>query len=174
MKSHRLFGIVNKILVEDYNLRIYHVSQQDRYMLMTLDVWKQLYRCSIRRLIAFVMPDLLKRRRTMKRKRIGGVNFGMPIRWLVNKSAEELICRHLPRAYPDREHLTTWRQYVQQKLLMKRQGVDEYPPRIKKLWEYQTVAEYLRSYDKHIKTNRKEYQKALNQETRRAYRNSPW
>lgn len=182
-KQARMLGIINRILEQEFQRKIYNCPESNQMRLLIFDVWRQKYKVSLRFILRAILPTYLKASEKYGKQRGGpprGLKaLGIPIPMITGKKSEEVLQFWLGRAYPDRENYSMWRQRARRRVIDKRLGndeEDEYRPRLRNLLECNSIEEYVKRYGKRIKEERKlrnDIESAANNKVR-PYRDSPW
>jgi hypothetical protein len=166
--------LVDRLLGEDFGIHLY-VKDKDKPRLLTLKVWSQKYHIPIRYILRILVP-YYRERRWKTRAPKEGKRLGVTIPTLVGKHSELILKQQLLRDFPAGEHHQTWKWTQIRKLLVRREGVDEFAPKVKSLMDFQSVREFVSQYRKKSLRHRKEWDKECQtkENRRRPYRGNPF
>jgi hypothetical protein len=172
--------IVNEVLQESFNRRLYNLKHDDELRLLTLYAWRDRYKVSIKWMLKLLIPIWSKKFARFKIKS----SLGCRVATLVGKKSEEIIRERLWRDFPHGENKDNWRQTEQDKII-KSLGKNDSKTRKTKtrfanILEAPNPETFIKQYRRELKwkksTNNLNHNqnKQLKEIKQKQYRMNPW
>lgn len=170
--------IINEVLQEDFNRRLYNLKHDDELRLLTLYTWRDRYKVSIKWMLKFLIKIWSKQ---FSRFRIKSA-LGCRVATLVGKKSEEIIREKLWKEFPNNENKSNWAQSEKDKIisLIKPSKEKRKKVRYTSLLQAHNPQDFIRKYKKELKWKSKEKRlssrnkKELKEIKNKCYRNNPW
>lgn len=170
LESLRITGLVSQIASEEFQKRIYRISDMDGMRLLRLKLWSRRYKVSIRFILQVLIPFWT--RQFNKAGRFRSSSLGVRIITLTGRKSEEVLKEAIATAYPARENELEWRWEERERCL----GLDQPKGRLPTIEHSPTVRDYIKAYRLRVTTRRNILDRAGTRSRwkARAYRDSPW
>lgn len=170
-----LHALVDEILQEELERRLYRLSPTDELRLFKLITWRDRYKVSIRFILKTLVPYYAE-----KFKRFSGRkdSLGCKLATLLGKKSEVMLRDAIAREFPNDEHVSLWNQEMQYAILDTEAGDDEeeFISKPKDMLHFNTPAEYIKSYRRRVNVRRRDLQKLVEDPRRklRQWRGNPF
>jgi hypothetical protein len=174
----RLRVIINEVLKEDFNRRLYNLKHDDELRLLTLYTWRDRYRVSIRWMLKFLIKIWSKQFSRFKVKS----SLGCRVATLVGRKSEEIIRERIFREFPNGENKSTWQQAEKDRIvsLIQPRKDRRKKARFTSILQAHNPQHFISKYKKEIKWKSREKnlssrnQKQLKEVKNKQYRNNPY
>lgn len=177
LKAQKMFHLVNRILKEEFNRKIFYPKEIDQQRLLVLGVWRERYKVSVRFILRKLIP-YYQSRITKWRKRRYTDGLGVKIPTLVGNHSEQILKETIRQEFPEGENYDEWRWKKRLEIIKRREQAndDGIATREKTVQDFAKPERYMKYYQRKSKQKRTEFEKALNNDEnkKRPYRDNPW
>jgi hypothetical protein len=177
-KVQKIRSIVNEVLVEEFDRRLYNLKADDELRLLTLFTWRDRYKVSVKYILKLLIPIWTRKFSRFRVK----TSLGCRVATLVGNKSEEILRERIAHDFPNKENIQQYDSIERDKIIQyatrhenknKAKREDE-----KSLLEYKNINSFIHQYKRDLRWKKKKSssksQKLLEQVKTKQYRNNPF